>query len=36
MNKETLLKSFATNGYNLGLGAKKNFASYDIVIKLPS
>ena len=31
-----LLKSLATNGYNVGFGAKKNFASYDIVIKLPS
>lgn len=36
MNKETLLKSIATNGYNVGFGAKKNFSSYDIVIKLPS
>lgn len=31
-----VLKSLATNGYNIGFGAKKNFASYDIVIKLPS
>lgn len=36
MTKETLLKSIATNGYNVGFGAKKNFASYDLVIKLPS
>lgn len=36
MIKETLLKSIATNGYNVGFGAKKNFSSYDIVIKLPS
>jgi hypothetical protein len=36
MTKEMLLKSLATNGYNVGFGAKKNFASYDIVIKLPS
>lgn len=36
MTKEMLLKSIATNGYNVGFGAKKNFASYDIVIKLPS
>ncbi len=31
-----VLKSLATNGYNVGFGAKKNFASYDLVIKLPS
>lgn len=36
MTKETLLKSIAANGYNVGFGAKKNFASYDLVIKLPS
>lgn len=36
MNKESLLKEIATNAYNVGFGAKKNFASYDILIKLPS
>jgi hypothetical protein len=36
MTKEAILKSLANNGYNVGFGAKKNFASYDIVIKLPS
>lgn len=36
MNQEKLLKNIATNGYNVGFGAKKNFASHDIVIKLPS
>lgn len=36
MTKEMVLKSLATNGYNVGFGAKKNFASYDVVIKLPS
>lgn len=36
MNKESLLKEIAINGYNVGFGAKKNFASYDILIKLPS
>lgn len=36
MTKEMILKSLATNGYNVGFGAKKNFASYDLVIKLPS
>jgi hypothetical protein len=36
MKKEDLLKSIATYGYNVGFGAKKNFASHDIVVKLPS
>lgn len=36
MNKNNLLKEIATNGYNVGFGAKKNFASYDIIMKLPS
>lgn len=36
MTKEKLLKTIATNGYNVGFGAKKNFASHDIVVKLPS
>lgn len=36
MTKERLLLSIATNGYNVGFGAKKNFASHDIVVKLPS
>lgn len=36
MTKEMVLKSIATNGYNIGFGAKKNFASYDIIMKLPS
>lgn len=36
MKKEELLKSIAINGYNVGFGAKKNFASHDIVLKLPS
>ena len=36
MNKKSLLKEIAFNGYNVGFGAKKNFASYDILIKLPS
>ena len=31
-----VLQSLATNGYNVGFGAKKNFASYDLVTKLPS
>lgn len=35
MDKTTLLKELAENGYNIGFGAKKNFATYDIVNKLP-
>jgi hypothetical protein len=35
MNKTALLKELAENGYNIGFGAKKNFATYDIVNKLP-
>lgn len=35
MNKEELLKNIATTGYNVGFGAKKNFATYDIVSKTP-
>jgi hypothetical protein len=36
MNKDKLLKNIAMNSYNVGFGAKKNFASHDIVVKLPS
>tara|TARA_B100000787_G_C16182919_1_gene292935 strand:+ start:77 stop:703 length:627 start_codon:yes stop_codon:yes gene_type:complete len=36
MKKDDLLKIIATYGYNSGFGAKKNFASHDIVVKLPS
>ena len=35
MRKKELLKEIAINAYNIGFGAKKHFASYDIVIKLP-
>ncbi|MGE6504259.1 SLATT domain-containing protein [Bacillus wiedmannii] len=35
MNKDALLKELATNGYNVGFGAKKHFATYDIVEKIP-
>lgn len=35
MNREGLLKSIAETGYNVGFGAKKNFATYDIVQKVP-
>ena len=36
MKKDDLLRSIATYGYNVGFGAKKNFASHDIVVKMPS
>ncbi|MDD2815100.1 MAG: hypothetical protein PHP00_05095 [Thiotrichaceae bacterium] len=36
MTKEDLLiKSIADTGYNVGFGAKKHFATYDIVEKMP-
>ena len=35
MKKEDLLKSIAEAGYNVGFGAKKHFATYDIVSKVP-
>lgn len=36
MKKETLLKEIATTGYNVGFGAKKHFATYDIACKAPN
>lgn len=33
--KKSLLKSIAESGYNVGFGAKKHFATYDIVDKTP-
>lgn len=35
MDKAGLLKSIAMTGYNVGFGAKKHFATYDIVEKVP-
>lgn len=35
MDKNTLLKMIAETGYNVGFGAKKHFATYDIVEKSP-
>lgn len=35
MNKDELLKNIATTGYNVGFGAKKHLATYDIVSKTP-
>lgn len=36
MRKEEFLNTLAQKGYDIGFGAKKNFASYDIINKLPS
>lgn len=35
MNKPDLLKSIAEKGYDVGFGAKKHFATYDIIEKAP-
>ena len=35
MNKQDLLKQIAELAYNVGFGAKKHFATYDILEKLP-
>lgn len=35
MTKDDLLKAIAETGYNVGFGAKKHFATYDIVEKVP-
>ncbi|SOZ36225.1 SLATT domain-containing protein [Cupriavidus neocaledonicus] len=35
MNKDVLLKSIAETAYNVGYGAKVNFATLDIIEKLP-
>lgn len=35
MDQAGLLKCIAETGYNVGFGAKKHFATYDIVEKLP-
>lgn len=35
MSKDELLKSIAVNGYNVGFGTKKTYATYDIVQKVP-
>jgi hypothetical protein len=36
MEKEDLLKQIAETGYNVGFGAKKHFATYDIICKAPN
>lgn len=35
MKKELFLKQLAENGYNVIYGAKKHFATYDTVVKMP-
>ena len=35
MTKEDLLRQIAESGYNIGFGAKKSFATFDIVDKIP-
>jgi hypothetical protein len=35
MTKDGLLRSIAQKGYDVGFGAKKHFASYDIIEKAP-
>ncbi|WP_417507674.1 SLATT domain-containing protein [Marinomonas gallaica] len=35
MKKDDLLRSIAQKGYDVGFGAKKHFASYDIIEKAP-
>lgn len=35
MKKEDLLKQIAESAYNIGFGAKKSFATFDIVDKIP-
>ncbi len=36
MGKDELLKNIAESAYNIGFGAKKHFASYDIIEKGPN
>jgi hypothetical protein len=35
MTREDLLRNIAETAYNVGYGAKKHFATYDIIAKLP-
>ena len=36
MKKTDLQNTIAWTGYNVGFGAKKNFATYDIMSKVPT
>ncbi|WP_121971240.1 SLATT domain-containing protein [Leptolyngbya sp. BC1307] len=35
MQRDDLLKAIAETGYNIGFGAKKHFATFDLVTKVP-
>ena len=35
MDRAGLLKAIANTGYNVGFGAKKHFATFDLVEKVP-
>ena len=35
MDKENFLRNVAETAYNIGFGAKKHFATYDIILKAP-
>lgn len=35
MSKESFLRNIAETAYNVGFGAKKHFATYDIILKAP-
>nr|WP_259548294.1 SLATT domain-containing protein [Heyndrickxia oleronia] len=36
IDKNSILKQLAENGYNVGFGAKKHFATFDIIEKVPN
>lgn len=36
IDKNSMLKQLAENGYNVGFGAKKHFATFDIIEKVPN
>ncbi|MBB2481340.1 SLATT domain-containing protein [Bacillus sp. APMAM] len=36
IDKNSMLKQLAENGYNVGFGAKKHFATFDIIEKIPN
>src|SRR5690625_3233108 len=36
LDKDSLLKSIAIKGYDVGFGAKKHFATFDLVCKVPN
>jgi hypothetical protein len=36
VTKDDFLKNLAIKGFDIGFGAKRNFASFDLINKLPS